>query len=297
MRAAALTLLLAFTACTDEPAPAGEKLALDTPSFTLQPGEEKFYCYYTTLPNAAQTGVYKMSSRMPPGSHHMIVFKTRTPKMPDGTLVECENFGMGGGGGLSDLPVWLYGAQQPEVSFTMPEGVGVAIAPNQPVVVNMHYLNLSDVPLTANVHIEMEAFATGQTYTEAHAYITFNTEIDVAPHATGSAGGSCDVPPGSKFVMMTTHSHKYTTTARVRDGDQLVLESRDWSHATVEQWPAPYYTFSSGKLDYRCEYNNTTDQRLETGESAIANEMCMAAGVYFPARGDTYCLNSLAITL
>ncbi len=296
MRIAALSLLLAVAACSDEPAVAGETITIDTPSFTLQPGEEKFYCYYTTLPNAEPTGIYKMSSSMPAGSHHMIVFKTSTAKAPDGTLAECENFGMGSGG-LTDIPVWLYAAQDPEVTSVMPEGVGIEVDANQPVIVNMHYINQSDEPLTANVHVQLDAFNPAHEYTEAHAYITFNTEIDVPPGATGSAGGSCDVPPGAQFVAMSTHSHKYTTSARVRDGDRLVVETLDWAHATVERWDAPFHTFASGKLDYRCEYNNTTNQPLRTGESAIASEMCMAVGVYFPARGDTFCLNSFTITL
>jgi hypothetical protein len=296
MRVAALSLLLAVTACSDDPPVAGETIVIDAPAFTLQPGEEKFYCYHTTLPNAAPTGIYRMSSRMTPGSHHMIVYKVRTPKAPDGTLEECEDFGTGSGG-LTDIPVWLYAAQDPEVSSEMPKDVGMNIEANQPVVVNMHYINLSDVPLTANVHVELEAYHPAHAYTEAHAYITFNTEIDVPPGATGSAGGTCDVPAGAQFVTMSTHSHKYTTSARVRDGDRLVVETLDWAHATVERWDAPYLTFASGKLDYRCEYNNTTNQRLRTGESAIADEMCMAVGVYFPARGDTFCINSFTITL
>lgn len=296
MRIAALSLLPAVIACSDEPAATGETLVIDTPSFTLQPGQEKFYCYHTTLANAAPTGVHTMSSSMPPGSHHLIVYKVRTPWAPDGTLEECEGFGRGDGE-RADLPLWLYAAQEPEASFAMPADVGIAIAANQPVVVNMHYVNRSDVPLTANVHVELEAFAPEHAYTAANTYITFNTEIDVAPGATGSAGGSCDVPPGAQFLLMSTHSHQYTTSARVRDGDRLVLETLDWAHATVAQWTGPFHTFASGKLDYRCEYHNSTNQRLRTGESAIASEMCSVVGVYFPGRGDTFCVNSLVIPL
>jgi hypothetical protein len=290
-----LLLALAVAACGDDPAP-GETITFETPSFVLQPGEEKFYCYYTTLRNAEKTGVYRMSSSMPPGSHHMIVFKTRTEKAADGTFAECENFGMGDGG-LADLPVWLYASQLPENETVMPEDVGIAVAVNQPVIVNMHYINQTDEPITANVHVQLDTFAPGRSYTEAHAFITFNDEIDVPPGAMGSAGGTCNVPADAQFILMSTHSHKYTTSARVRDGGAMVLETLDWEHATVGQWRAPYYTFASGKLEYRCEYNNTTNQPLRTGESAIANEMCMAVGVYFPAVGDTYCLNSLSITL
>jgi hypothetical protein len=290
-----LAAAAALAGCSDDPGP-GETIAVDAPAFTLQPGEEKFYCYYTTLPNAEATGIHRMASSMTPGSHHMIVFKSRTAQQPDGTLAECENFGMGSAG-LTDIPMWLFAAQDPEVQFTMPEDVGIAVAPNQPVIVNMHYINLSDEPLTASVHVELEAYQPSVTFTQAHSYITFNTQIDVPPGAQGSAGGSCDVPPNAQFVLMSTHSHKYTTSVQVRDGDRMVLETRDWAHATVGTWESPYYQFTSGKLDYRCEYTNTSNQRLETGESAIANEMCMAAGVYFPAHGDTFCLNSFTLTL
>ncbi len=295
MRVAALTLLVTFAACGD-PDVSGETLVIDTPSFTVQPGEEKFYCYYTTLPFAQETGIYRMSSSMPAGSHHMIVLKTRSPEAPDGTLAECEVLGMAGGG-LTDIPLWLYASQEPEFSQVMPEGVGMTVAANQPVIVNMHYLNQSDVPITASVHLELEAFRPGTTFTKAHAFVTFNDQIDVAPGAMGGVGGSCDVPADAQFILMTTHSHKYTTSARVKDGDQMVLETLDWAHATVEQWREPYYRFQSGKLDYRCEYHNTTNQPLETGESAIANEMCMAIGAYFPASGDTFCYNSFTFTL
>jgi hypothetical protein len=303
MRAAASPVLLALAlplslaaACADDPgASTGETFAIDTPSFTLQPGEEKFYCYYTTLPNTAPSGIRRVASRMPPGSHHMIVFKTRSPLAPDDTLAECTNFGMGDG--VGGIPVWLYASQLPEDEVMMPDDVGIAVAPGQPVFVNMHYINTTDAPLTANVHVDLETFAAERSFTEAHTYVTFNTEIDVAPGATGSAGGSCEVPTDAQFLMMSTHSHKYTTSVQVHDGAAMVIETRDWEHATVQQWGAPYYKFSSGKLDYRCDYHNTSNQRLRTGESALANEMCMAVGVIFPATGDTYCLNSITFTL
>src|SRR5690606_22899816 len=126
------------TACSDETAP-GETITIETTAFTLQPGEEKFYCYHTTQPNAEATGIHRMTSRMPAGSHHMIVYKTREAKAPDGTLEECEGFGMGSGG-LGDVPVWLYAAQEPEAEFTLPGDVGMAIKAHQPVIVNRHYI-------------------------------------------------------------------------------------------------------------------------------------------------------------
>lgn len=298
MRALCIPLVVSglLAACGDSGPALGDTITIDTPSFVLQPGEEKFYCYYTTLPNTEAIGAHRFTSSMPAGSHHMIVFKTKKAMAPDGTFAECDNFGMGDGG-IADVPVWLYASQNPEGELTMPEGVGVAIGASQTVIVNLHYVNTTDAPITAQVHIDIETFAPKQTFIEAHAMITFNTQIDVPPNSMGSAGGSCDVDSEWQFITMSTHSHKYTVNAQVHDGPNMVLETLDWAHATLGRWDSPYLKFSSGKLDYRCTYHNTLSVPLETGESAINNEMCMAVGLYFPANGDTFCLNSLTVTL
>ena len=271
--------------------PADETFTIQTPSFTLQPGEEKFFCFYTTLPTTEVRGIHAMASHMTPGSHHMIVFKTETQQQPDGTFVECQNFGMRG----QDLPVWLYASQEPEQEMTLPEDIAIPLIAQQPVLVNMHYINQTEAPITADVHVDLTAFPTTTHYHEAHAYVTFNDQIDIAPGASGTVSGTCDVDPDVKFVALTTHSHRYTTSAEVLDGAASVLETLDWEHATVNRYTDPYLQFSSGKLTYRCSYHNTTDQPLTTGESALTNEMCMAVGLYFPASRDHYCLNSVAI--
>jgi hypothetical protein len=287
-------VLLLMAACADDPAVA-QIMHVTTPEFTLQPGEEKFYCYFTSLPSA-DSGIRRVASSMTPGSHHMIVFKTKEAGQPDGTFGECDGFG-GMDGGSGGIPVWLYASQTPEGELVLPDGVGLALDKDQPIFVNMHYVNIGEEPITAHVDLELETLPPGTTYDEARGYITYNTEIDIAPGQIGTAGGSCDVDPEAKFLMMSTHSHQYTMTATVRNGDATVLETNDWAHATVARWDAPYFQFTTGKLEYECMYRNTTNIPLTTGESALANEMCMAVGLMFPATGDTFCLNNNAFTL
>ena len=285
-----LLLMLPLAAACSGGEPADETFTIQTPSFTLQPGEEKFYCFYTTLPTTEVRGIHAMASHMTPGSHHMIVFKTETQQQPDGTFVECQNFGMG-----NDLPVWLYASQDPDQEMTLPEDIAIPLIAQQPVLVNMHYINQTEAPITADVHVDLTAFPATTHYHEAHAYVTFNDQINIAPGATGTVSGTCDVDSDVKFVALTTHSHRYTTSAAVLDGSAQVLETLDWEHATVNRYGDPYLHFSSGKLTYRCSYHNTTDQPLTTGESALTNEMCMAVGLYFPASRDHYCLNSFTL--
>jgi hypothetical protein len=267
-----------------------------TPDYVIPAGGEKFFCYYTTLPSTTTVGVTKYQSQLTPGSHHMILYATKTNIQPDGTMVEC-NDGLGGAafsgsGGLSSIPVWAYAAQTPEGELDMPPGVAVVLAEKQPLIVNMHYLNATGGPLTVHVTLNIETLAPGVTYTPSASFVTFNTQINIPPHGTQTVSGSCPVPAGAKFFTMSTHSHSHTTMDTVSDGTKTVLTTTDWSNPTKQTWASPFYEFASGKLTYQCQYDNQSDSTVTVGNSAQVNEMCMAVGYLFPASSTTFCLNS-----
>ena len=293
----ALYLIVVAAACTSDPAtsdppdPPGEDVfTLTVPGFRVEPGDEIFMCYYTTLPLEEARAISRYQSRMTAGSHHMILFYQDEAERPDGTLEAC---GGGPAGFGTRPPVWAYAAQEPEQEMRFPEGVAVPVDARQPVVVNMHYYNIGEAPIDASVTIDLHALPIGAEYQAAHAFVTFATEISVPAGESATVGGSCAVPAGAQFVVMSTHSHKYTTEARVLDGDSMVVQTRDWAHPSVGYWPdAPFLEFSSGRLDYQCDYLNDSGQTLTVGESALANEMCMAGGFFFPATADVFCVDS-----
>lgn len=265
-----------------------------TPPFDLAPGEEATWCYYTTLPNAAEAGVTKWESSMTAGSHHMIMYSTTNETQPDGTLVEdCDLFG----GGL-DAPVWTYAAQTPTAEFPMPAGVGMTIIPNQPVIIQMHYLNASDQALTPSVTINAHLFEAGATYDKAAAFVTYNTQISVPAGMTGTAGGTCQTPSGAKFFTMSSHSHQFSTETRISDGQNMIVQSTDWEHPEVVNFAAaPFLEMTSGSLTYECDYFNYSNQTVQTGDSAETDEMCMAVGYFFPADKPVFCVNSFVVPL
>jgi hypothetical protein len=276
------------------PAPA-EGFRIQTPPIRIEPGQEITYCYYTTINIPRTMGVKKWSSTMTPGSHHLIVF-FQEHGQADGHI----DTGCGGvGGGVSNLPVWTYSAQTPEQSQSMPAGVGMLVNQGQKAYVQMHYFNASDAPLDASVTIDAEAYTAEETYTPAAAFVTYNTEIDIAPNSTDFVQGSCSVPAGTKFFTMSTHAHKHATLTRVTDGSDMVFESTMWEHPGAETWDTdPFYEFASGQLTYRCEYNNTTAQPVREGDSAATDEMCMAVGYYFLESGTAasrFCVNSFLV--
>ncbi|MEZ4400777.1 MAG: hypothetical protein R3B06_12200 [Kofleriaceae bacterium] len=267
------------------PAPA-DGFRIQSPDLTIEPGQEITYCYYTTIPTTQTLGIKRWSSTMTPGSHHLILFFGGN--QPDGTIEANCGFGNG-----LPLPVWTYSAQTPTNEALMPDGVGMTVPAGQKVFVQMHYLNTSDQPLQAHVVIDAEAYATGQQYTPAAAYITYNTQINIPPMSAGTAGGDCAVPAGAKFFTLSTHAHQRAVHTQVMDGAAMVFQSDDWEHPGATDWrAAPNFTFASGRLTYRCDYQNDSAFAVRTGDSAATDEMCMAVGYFFPATAPKYCINS-----
>src|SRR5262245_60692597 len=223
-------------------------IAISTPELVLAAGEEKTYCFFTTLPTKAPIGVQRYRSSMTEGSHHMIVFLLREAAKPDGTFVECSKGGLASG---LDVPVWAYASQEPEGQLEMPDGVGVQLAAGQPLMIQMHYLNASGGELRAHVDVEIDPYEEGVEYVPASVFATFNTEIVVPPGGKAAVEGSCDVPEDANFFVLSTHSHRFTTRAQAHDGESMLIDTTDWEHPGVIQWKQQPYVFQSGKLDYR----------------------------------------------
>jgi hypothetical protein len=276
------------------PAPV-DGFRIETPDITIQAGQEITYCYYTTINVPRTIGVKRWSSVMTPGSHHLIVF-FQDHSHADGDI--DQSCGGVGGGGLN-LPVWTYSAQTPTQEQIMPAGIGMQVNQGQKAYVQMHYFNATDAPIQAHVLIDAEAYAAGESYTPAAAYVTYNTQINVAANSTGFAQGTCNVPAGTKFFTLSTHAHKHATLTRVTDGASEVFSSTNWEHPGARTWDAdPFYSFASS-LTYRCEYNNTTNAPLREGDSAATDEMCMAVGYYFIDGATTarsrFCVDSFLV--
>jgi hypothetical protein len=312
MRTLALAILVAASGgCSNDPVMGGEGdppdggggggadsrpqptngFRIETPEITLAAGDERTYCYYTSLPNEQAVGIKRWSSTMTPGSHHLIVYFTSSANQPDGTVTEdC-----GLGASIGNVPIWAYASSQPEGGFEMPEGVGMNADARQHLFVQLHYLNTGESDLSVHATIDGETFPDGETFTPARAYITYNTEINVGVGENGEAGGSCDVPSTAKFFTLSTHAHRFNTRATVSDGSTMLVDTTDWEHPDVAKWDAePFYTFTN-KLTYHCEYYNFSDRPVEEGDSARTNEMCMAVGYFFPADAPIFCLNSYVV--
>ena len=234
----------------------------------------------------------------PDSSHHFIAYEIASggggafggSQQPDGTLQTCQ---FGGG-------TWMYATSVAGevIEMKMPDQVGLPVAAGTQVMLNMHFIN----PGTSTAHpkVKMNFLYAQNVKYKAAAMISFNTGIDV-PAATASGpgtqtvSGTCNPAVGSKFFIMTSHTHKHATATSVNyvSGGKTtnVVHTTDWEHPDVALWSAPdFLTVQSGDtFTYSCSYSNPGSSAVTVGETAASNEMCMAIGYYFPA-GTAFCL-------
>jgi hypothetical protein len=271
----------------------------------LMPGTQVTYCYHFHTPNTAEVAVNKWVSDMTPGSHHAILFMMPGGSdVPDGTLDTAQC-------GASTTAAWTYATQTEHNEMDLPadDGTGKPLAQKIPAntaaVLQLHYVNASDNVLMAHIDLKAYGLAAGTPYTQTDPYVTYQYQINIAAGATGVVvPGSCAVPTGAKFWLLTTHTHKQGVDTKIMDGSNMLFESADWEHpgAVTYMTPDKFYTFS-GPLKWSCTYDNNApppycdtagspqdtcsnaDRPVAQGQSAISNEMCMASGYYFPAQG------------
>lgn len=317
---AALVLMLAAGACGTDPAVGGDDTGggggsgsgdpsdlappargfqLKSPEITIPANSENTYCWYFKAPNAEALTIKKWSSRMTEGSHHMIVFFTKSATQPEGTVSD-SSCGITSG---TNVATWIYAAQNRDAELALPgddgsgRPLGMDVASGQTGFIQMHYLNPTDEALKVHVTLNAEAYEAGVDTTKTFAYITYNSQINIPDQAVGDKeGGSCAIPSTQKIWLISTHAHKQAVHTEVRDGSDVVFSSDNWEEPGAKAWMStPFYTFNSGKITYECTYNNNTGRTITSGDSAATDEMCMATGYIFPATKPTICLNSSVV--
>jgi len=281
--------------------PAADGMQFETPdmAYSVAPNQEIFPNFCVTVPSTIQVGGFQ--SWMSLGSsHHFILYKG----------------GAAPAGGACTLGAntWMYASSTPGQVITenMPANVGLQIAGNTQLILNMHFINTGSTTLYPKIKVNL-LFAKNVMY-QAGTMVSFNSLINV-PAATASGpgtqtvSGTCTAPAGSNFFTMSTHTHKHataawidyvhagTTTEIVHTGttatypaDQEQGSGVDWEHPGVGLWVEPnFLTVASGDtFTYHCSYSNSASTPVTVGETAASNEMCMAIGYYFPA-GNASC--------
>jgi hypothetical protein len=103
-------------------------------------------------------------------------------------------------------------------------------------------------------------------------------------------------PAGAHYFLASTHQHRLGTgiqiweSAKQGDMSNQIVYDHDWANPSWKLL-APEYVFDgTNGLTYQCDWDNTTDQTVTFGESAL-DEMCFVGGYYYPSKGFQFCMN------
>lgn len=248
-------------------------------------GGEVFQCRYFVMPDGPRDAI-RFEHDYTAGSHHILLYPTTLSA--EDIAGDNEAFDCNSRGDLAQRGV-AYGAdEQPVGELTYPEGVGMHFEPGEVVLLEAHYLNVSEQDLHASVSVTMH-FADEPVPTRAGTLFYYNWAILVPPSpGEATAAMSCVVPDDIQMLYATSHMHRRGVQFRSHlSGGALtepmkLHETNDWEAPPADTfWPALPIT-AGQRINFECDFRNDMPHVVTEGESADTNEMCMFIASYWP---------------
>jgi hypothetical protein len=272
----------------------------------LEPGEEQTQCIVMNLKNPEGGFVRRLRAELNEGSHHVIIYRSSATE-EDLVAKPCSPLG---GIFSGDHPMMIAQQAKAELVFPTDESgtpVGLEIAPNQMVRLEMHYINTTSEKAEVGAKVLIDTVPLSTTVVTSDLAFWGTADIDVPANGTGDTGVKFQrALAGTKSFALTTHQHHFGTRMRVwyasdasDTGSEPVADSTSWSDPPLEilDPPLDFPTNGSAKLStkglaFRCEWKNTSPNDVKFGEG-FNDEMCFLWHYYFPSRGFQSCMDGL----
>jgi hypothetical protein len=253
--------------------------------WTLQPGEEAYFCVYATVPRDIYVKAFR--PLIPPGTHHTVLTRYTGASPADGT-VRC---GVGSNG-----QSMIYGSGVGTPDFVFPTGVGLELKAGSRLLLNLHLYNATDAVMTGRSGALFQEATAAEIQHLAELVLAGPTATLRVPTGITTQSGTCQISnvtsvPIQVFAM-SQHMHKLGTNMRsviTRGGTEIVLQdiAYDFEHQYF-QYTSPTVELRPGDvLTTYCTYNNTTGAQVTFGESSD-DEMCFTDLFYYPAQGANF---------
>ncbi len=258
---------------------------------------EKTVCIVKTLGNSDDIVVTGMSATLAPGSHHLVVYRTTAPV--NLTPTPCSPFaGIGSG---TDMPILI--ATKAETTWAFPSGVGLELKPNQALRIEAHYLNVGATAIEGHGSVSFQGgpVSAAGAFQPADVLVWGTTQISIPAESTWSTGVHFQAGmAGTHMLSLTTHEHRlgsrvqvWTSAAPGSQGE-LLADAKDWASPAWLVLPTPLDFDGTNGVSYQCDWNNTTNETVNFGESAL-DEMCFVIGYYYPSTGVDLCLDGTCV--
>jgi hypothetical protein len=271
-------LALSGLSCSSKSSDASAAAAADTITmasttpYTLQPGDEKYFCYATTLQEDMVFNGFAPTYGK--GTHHILLAEAIAAE-PEG-FAECNVLFK-----TTWIPLFVGGKGTQAVKF--PEGTGYKVPKGTQILLQLHLQNPDVAAITDTTKVVMEKVAAGQPFTPAGIFGMDNRAIAMAPNQTGYSTEMTCAPDNKTLNVFSTfaHMHKHGQHISVTRNDSEVVYDSAWNFDLQTAVPKTLSITPADKLKLKCTYDNPTSKDVKYGESSD-DEMCAFVFYYTP---------------
>ena len=280
-----LLLVVLLSGCASSSEETSDHVDLVSTPYTLQPGEEKYFCYTMRLPADRDVAMTKFTPKYGKGTHHILASQTIATE-PEG-FSECNVL-------IRTTWIPLYTGGLNSGALAMPEGIGFRpLERGQQLLMQLHLQNATDAPITDVTSLRIDFVDETPEIQPASIYGLDNRKISVPPHSNATSSMSCNASKDLEVFAVLGHMHKQGVFLDVSRGPTAGTEMLYEEQWKFEEQPVTLKSFHVTKgdnLHLRCTHKNDSDQVLAYGESSDT-EMCSFVMYYAPAVGLDGCIS------
>lgn len=248
-----------------------------TEKFTIEPGQERYLCYATTLDEDLVIGGY--SSKAQAFVHHLVFVKPLAPE-PEG-FSECNTLFR-----MTWEPLYVTGAGDAQLEF--PKDAGHKLAKGTQLLVQMHLLNVNDAPVEGSVEIDMHR-STAENPRSVSAFAFGTSDLSLPPNQESEAVGTCELKERVELIAAFPHMHLLGTkmtfdVGSSEDEMKRVFERDPYDFDDQHIEPLKLTLEPGDQARVTCGYNNTHSEMVGFGESTTT-EMCFFIGFALDREG------------
>jgi hypothetical protein len=257
--------------------PAGGQQLASMP-YTVQPGQEKYFCYTFHSPKDAARSIIEVQPITGTIVHHAVLFQTLVPERE----------------GFSECPVlikqtWLpiWGGGRNTNGIKLPDGVAFNIDSDTQYLLQLHLLNAGSAPVTERSGINLTYAPVGATLTPAGIYAFGTFSVDIPAGAMGVQKViSCNANRDMHVFATFPHMHKLGKKLEFMHGttqaDATMQYAKDpWVFGDQPMDPVDFVVNPGDFTQATCTWDNPTNVDVKYGESTN-DEMCFFLLFYYP---------------
>jgi hypothetical protein len=283
----------------DFPTPADGALVIASPDYTIPAGSERQMCTVTTY-EGDDVGIIAQYNYQSVNGHHVTIFGTTETErnLPDGEVWDCtetEDLNM-----ASMEPIIIGGSIEYDDDgvineFQLPEGFGAPLKNGQRIILQSHYLNVTEDPILVRDAAHFVLVPEEEITTWTAPYVNTVTDFTIpanTPEYTLSF--DCGFEETYSLLYLGGHLHEWGESfkaERTTDGDTTVIyEVEEWEPVLRD---SPTYVqferdeFQLGpddRVTTTCTWFNGSDEEI-----GFPQEMCVTFGMAYPTRVPVIC--------